>query len=73
MEVTNKFKGLDLVNSVPEGLWMEVRNIEQEAVSKTIPRKRKARMQSGCLRKLYKQLRKEEKRKAREKGKGTSN
>ena len=57
----NRFKGLELVNSVPEGLWMEVRNIEQEAVSKTIPRKRKARMQSGCLRKLYKQLRKEEK------------
>ena len=72
MEVTNKFKGLDLVNSVPEGLWMEVRNIEQEAVSKTIPRKRKARMQSGCLRKLYKQLRKE-KGKAREKEKDIPN
>ena len=41
LEVMSRFKGLDLVNSVPEGLWMEVRNIEQEAVSKTIPKKSK--------------------------------
>ena len=41
MEVTNKFKGLDLVDRVPEELWMEVHNIVQEAVTKTIPKKKK--------------------------------
>ena len=39
---------------VPEELWMEVGNIVQEAVTKTIPKKRNARRQSGCLRRLYK-------------------
>ena len=34
----NRFKGLDLVDRVPEELWAEVHNIVQEAVSKTIPR-----------------------------------
>ena len=41
MEVTNRFKGLDLVDRVPEELWMEVCNIVQEAVIKTIPKKKK--------------------------------
>ena len=41
VEVTNKFKGLDLVDRVPEELWMEVHNIVQEAVTKTIPKKKK--------------------------------
>ena len=36
----NRFKGLDLVNSVPEELWMEIHNIIQEAVNKTILKKR---------------------------------
>ena len=54
VKVMNRFKGLDLVDRVPEELWMEVCNIVQEAVTKTIPRKRNARMQSGCLRKFYK-------------------
>ena len=39
MEETNRFKGLDLVNRVPEELWMEVCNTVQEAVIKTIPKK----------------------------------
>ena len=39
----NKFKGLDLVNSVPEELWMEVYNIVQEAVNKTIPKNKKSK------------------------------
>ena len=38
-EVTNTFKGLDLIDRVPEQLWMEVRDIVQEAVIKTIPKK----------------------------------
>ena len=41
VEVTNRFKGLDLINRVPEELWMEVHDIVQEAVIKTIPKKKK--------------------------------
>ena len=41
MEVTNVFKGLDLIDRVPEELWMEVHDIVQEAVIKTIPKKKK--------------------------------
>ena len=40
MEVTNRFKGLDLIERVPEELWMEVPNIVQETVIKTIPKKK---------------------------------
>ena len=40
MEVTNRFKGLDLVHRVPEELWMEVCNTVQEAVIKIIPKKK---------------------------------
>ena len=54
VEVRNRFKGLDLIDRVPEGLWMEVHDIVQEAVIKTIPRKRNAKKQNGCLRKSYK-------------------
>ena len=50
----NRFKGLDLVDRVLEELWMEVHNIVQEAVTKTIPKKRNARRQIGCLRRPYK-------------------
>ena len=41
--MTNRFKGLDLVDRVPEELWMEVCNIVQEAVTKTIPKKKKCK------------------------------
>ena len=41
MEVTNRFKGLDLIDRVPEELWMEVCDIVQEAVIKTVPKKKK--------------------------------
>ena len=54
VELTNRFKGPDLVNRVPEKQWTEVHNIVQEAVTKTIPRKRNVRRQSGCLRMPYK-------------------
>ena len=40
MEVTNRFKGLDLIDRVPEELWMEVCDIVQEAVIKTTPKKK---------------------------------
>ena len=42
VEVMNRSKGLDLVDSVPEELWTEVHNIAQEAVNKLSQRKRKA-------------------------------
>ena len=70
VEVTNRFKGLDLIDRVPEEeLWTEVRDIVQEAVIKTIPKKKKHKRQNGCLRRPYKWLRKEEKLKAKEKKK----
>ena len=43
MEVTNRFEGLDLKDRVPEELWMEVCDIVQEAMIKTIPKKRKCK------------------------------
>ena len=43
MEVTNGFKGLDLIDSVPEELWTEVHNIVQEDVIKTIHKKKKCK------------------------------
>ena len=43
MEVTSKFKGLYLVDRVPEELRMEVHNIVQEAVTKTIPKEKKCK------------------------------
>ena len=43
VEVTNRFKGLDLIDRVPEEQWMEVCNIVQEVVIKTIPKKKKCK------------------------------
>ena len=43
VEVMNRFKGLDLVDIVPEELWMKVQNIVQEAMTKTIPKKKKCK------------------------------
>ena len=43
MEVTNRFKGLDLIDRVPDELWMEVHAIVQEAVIKIIPKKKKCK------------------------------
>ena len=43
VEVTNRFKGLDLIDRVPEKLWMEVHNIVHEAVTKIIPKKQKSK------------------------------
>ena len=41
MEVRNRFKGLDLIDRVPDELWTEVHDIVQETGSKTIPKKKK--------------------------------
>ena len=43
VEVTNRFKGLDLIFRVPKELWTEVHDIVQEAVIKTIPKKEKCK------------------------------
>ena len=43
VEVRNIYKGLDLIDRVPEELWMEVHDIVQEAVIKTIPKKMKCK------------------------------
>ena len=69
VEVTNRFKVLDLIHRVPEELWMEVHDIVQETGIKTIPKKKKYKKQNDCLRRPYKYLRKEEKKKQRRKGK----
>ena len=69
IEVTNRLNGLDLIDRVPEELWMEVHDILQEAGIRPSPRKRNAERQNGCLRRPYKYLWKEEKLKAKEKRK----
>ena len=43
MEVRNRFKGLDLIDRVPDELWMEVHDIVQETGIKTIPKKKKCK------------------------------
>ena len=49
MEVTNRFKGKHLIDRVPEELWMEVRDTVQEALLKTIPKKKKCKVAKSCL------------------------
>ena len=44
VEVTNRFKGLDLIDRGPEQLWTEVHNSVQEVMIKTIPKKKKDKM-----------------------------
>ena len=54
VEVTNRFKGLDLIDRVPEELWMEVCDIVQEAVIKTIPKKKKCKKAKWLLEEVLK-------------------
>ena len=70
MEVTNRFKGLDLIDRVPEEIWMEVRDTVQEVVIKTIPKKKKCK-KAKWLSKEALQLAEKKKKseKQREKGK----
>ena len=56
VEVTNRFKVLDLRDRGHEELWMELPDTVQEAVIKTIPKKRNAKRQKSCLKRAYKQL-----------------
>ena len=54
VEVVNRFKGLDLIDRVPEKLWKEVRDIIGGRDQDHPPKKRNAKRQNGCLRKPYK-------------------
>ena len=54
VEVRNRFKGLDLVDGVPDELWNEVRAIVQETGIKTIPMEKKCKKVNGCLGRPYK-------------------
>ena len=54
VEVRNKLKGLDLIDRVPDELWMEVCDTVQETEIKPSPRKRNAKKQTGCLGRPYK-------------------
>ena len=54
VEVTNRFKGLDPIDRVPEELWTEVHDIVQEAVIKAITMKKKCGRKNGCLTRPYK-------------------
>ena len=54
VKVTNRFKGLDLIDREPEKLWTEVHDIVQEAEINTILKKKKCKKANGCLRRPYK-------------------
>ena len=54
VEVTSRFKGLDLIDRVPEELWTEVCDTVQETGSKTIPKKKKCKKAKWFLRRPYK-------------------
>ena len=66
--MTNRFKELDLINRVPEKLWTEV-HVIQEAMIKTIPKKKKCKVAKWLSEEALKIADKEEKQKAKEKGK----
>ena len=67
--MTNRFKGLDLIDIVPEELWTDVHDIIQKAVIKTIPKKKKCKKAKSLFEEAYKELRKEEKERQRRKRK----
>ena len=54
VEVRNRFKGLDLINRVPDDLWTKVCDIVQETGIKIISMDKKCKKQNGCLGRLYK-------------------
>ena len=56
VEVRNRFKGLDLIDRVPDELWTEVRDIAPETGIKTIPMEKNCKKQNGCLGRPYKWL-----------------
>ena len=73
VEVMNRFRELDLVNSVLEELWMEVCNIVQEAANKTIPKKRKSKKANWLSKEALQIAEERREAKSREKGHSISN
>ena len=67
--MTNRFKELDLIDKVPEELWMEVLDIVQETVIKTIPKQNKCKKAKCLSEEALQKLRKEEKWNANEQSK----
>ena len=65
VEVTNRFKGLGLIDRVPEELWTEVRDIVQKAGIKNIPKKKKCKKAKRLSEEALQIVRKEEKAKER--------
>ena len=70
-EVMNKFKGLDLVDRVPEELWMEGCNIIQEAETKTNPKGKKCKKEKRLSEEALQIAEKRRKVKSKKKGKDT--
>ena len=54
VEVRNRFKGLGLIDRVPDELWTEVRDTDRRQGTRPSPRKRNAKEQNGYLRRPYK-------------------
>ena len=69
VEVTNKFKGLYLIDRVPEELWMEVHDIVQEAVIKTISKRKKCKKAKWLSKEALQIAEKRREAKAKEKRK----
>ena len=72
VEVTHRFKALDLIERVPEGLWIEVCNIVQEVVIKTIPKKKKYKKAKWLSKEVLQIAEKRREVKAKEKRKDIS-
>ena len=72
MEVRNRFKGLDLIDRVPDELWTEVHDIVQETGVKTIPVEKKCKKAKWLSEEAFQIAVKEEKQKAKEKRKDIS-
>ena len=75
VEVTNRFKGLHLIDRMPDELWTEVRDIVQEAVIKSIPKKKKFKKAKWLSEEALQiaEKRREEKRSERQRRKGKIN
>ena len=71
VEVRNRFKGLELIDRVPDELWIEVHDIVQEAVIKTVPKKKKCKKAKWLSEEALQIAGEEEKLKAKEKRKDT--
>ena len=69
VEVRNRFKGLDLIDRMPDELWMEERDIVEETGIKTIPMEKKAKKQNGYLGGITNSCEKKRRRKQKRKGK----